>query len=125
MKKIITTFIFAITLTISGFAAGEERDCPMTDYQTYHENGNIRMDGHINCENQFHGTFIEYREDGTVWGYGEYANGVRTGVWVVFDLDKSGSAYVSKIKNGVTIESKRLEVAAVKTCDSSENLVNE
>ena len=127
MKKFITTFILAIALTISGFATtGEgEKDCPKTEYQNYHENGNIRMDGNVNCENQFHGTFIEYREDGTVWGYGEYTDGVRTGVWVIFDMDKSGGAYVAEYENGFAIEAKRLEVAAVKTCESPERLVNE
>jgi len=126
MKKFITTFILAIALTFSGFATGgEERKCPTIECQTFYENGNIRMDGHVNCENQFHGTFVEYREDGTVWGYGEYTDGVRSGIWVIFDMDKSGGAYVAEYENGFAIEAKRLEVVAVKTCESPDRIVKE
>ena len=99
-----------IMLTFSGFASGgEESGCPVTEYLTYHENGNLRLDAQINCEGQLHGTFVEYLADGSMWGYGEWVNGKRHGKWLVTDIYGDGQCIIY-YDNGDKISAERQEL---------------
>lgn len=81
-------------MVVSVLAFGQE-DCATQPFTTYHDNGAERLVATVDCNGVLHGTFIEYCEDGSIMGYGEYEHGLRTGKWIVFDQFNPGVIWVT------------------------------
>jgi len=111
MKKLIFTTLAVLMISFASLASsdeGREDKCPQTTYTTYHDNGQERMVAYKNCEDMLHGTFVEYYEDGTLHGYGEFLDGEKHGKWVIFSLFDD-SVIVYQYESGERVSVQKLK----------------
>ena len=88
MNMKATPFLLAITavLLCTTSYAQSVQDCTLEKQIKYHDNGQIRFAGHADCDGNWHGHFIEYHEDGSIYGIGEFDRGVKVGTWTSYPL---------------------------------------
>lgn len=91
MKKIL--MVLAI-MVMSVLAFGQS-DCDIQPFNTYHDNGELRLVAKADCNGLLHGSFTEYYDDGSIMGYGEYEHGLRKGKWIVFDKYNPGVIWIT------------------------------
>ena len=86
MKATNLLLAFTAVLLCTATYAQSAQDCTLEKQIKYHENGQIRFAGHADCEGNWHGHFIEYHEDGSIYGIGEFNHGIKAGTWTTYPL---------------------------------------
>lgn len=93
-------------LSIAGIA--QEDTCVLTKQIKYHDNGQIQFAGHSDCDGQWHGHFVEYHEDGSIYGIGEFSHGVKVGTWTTYPKYTSNT-YIKEYDQGHLAKATILE----------------
>ena len=54
------------------------------DYQEYYESGKLKIEGNYDANNQRHGLWVSYYENGQKWSESVYKNGLKNGHSITF-----------------------------------------
>ena len=86
MKKI---FLFIAILFISATSFAQQQpelklnaETNLIEATYFHDNGEISQKGTFNVQQQLHGKWRSYNDQGEKISIGSYANGLKTGKWV-------------------------------------------
>lgn len=75
-----------------------EAEYDEADYQEYYEGGQLKIEGNYNGNEQRHGRWVSYYDNGQKWSESSYKNGVKNGHSITF-YPNGNVRYVGEYRN--------------------------
>ncbi len=120
MKKIVMIILVALTANVA-VAQSQKKSCDVKDTYVlngdlieatlYHDNGTIAQTGFYTLDNELHGQWISFNDQGERTAVANYDNGEKVGSWIFYQGDTMKEVFyesskISEVKTWTVTDTK-------------------